>query len=189
MKVQVGVSNRHIHLKKEDLKILFGEDFELVKVRDLNQPNQFVTGSKVTIETEKGKIENVRVIGDIREYTQVEISKTDAYTLGLNPPISESGDIENSEEIKVIGLNGTINIKGCIIADRHIHITSKQKEMFGYKNTDTVSVLIDGQKGGRIDNVHLKVSDPAYFELHLDTDDANAFLLKNNDLVEIIDYK
>lgn len=185
MKVILGVSNRHVHLTKEHLEKLFGEGFELTKVKDLNQPFQFMSSSKVSLKTEKSIIENVRVIGELREYTQIEISKTDAYKLGINPPVRASGNLEDSEEITIIGPVGEVTTKGCIIADRHIHITPKQKEMYGLK--DTVSVLVGGEKGGIISNVHLSVSDPAYYEMHLDTDDANAFLLKSGDVVEIID--
>jgi len=185
MKVVLGISNRHVHLTKEHLEILFGKGFELTKVKDLNQPTQFMSSSKVTLKTPKSFIENVRVIGELRDYTQIEISKTDAYKLGLNPPVRDSGDIDNSETITIVGPIGEINTTGCIIADRHIHITSKQKELYGL-NTEYVSVLIGGEKGGIISNVHLKVSDPAYYELHLDTDDANAFLLHNGDVLEIL---
>ena len=185
MKVSVGVSNRHVHLTKEHLEILFGKDFELTKVKDLNQPTQFMSSSKVTLKTDKSIIENVRVIGDLREYTQIEISKTDAYKLGLNPPVRESGDIQNSEVITIIGPVGEVTTNGCIIADRHIHITPKQKEMYGLN--DIVSVLVPGEKGGILSNVHLKISEQSYYELHLDTDDANAFLIKDGDILDILD--
>ncbi len=184
MKVVLGVSNRHIHLKKEHLEILFGKNYELKKIRDLNQPNQFVSDAKVTIKTDKGLLENVVIVGGLRDYTQIEVSKTDAIKLGINPPVRTSGDIKNSEIVTLIGPEGSIQTEGCIIADRHIHITPKQKEL--YELNDTVDILINSEKGGIISDVHLKVSDNAYYELHLDTDDANAFLLKNGDILEII---
>lgn len=182
MKVTVGVSNRHIHLKQEDLDILFG--CELTKRNDLNQPNQFASNEVLTIKTDKDEIKNVRVLGPVRNYTQIEISKTDAYKLGINPPVRTSGDLENSEEITLIGPNGSIKTNGCIIADRHIHMTKTDKEK--YNLSSAVKVKIDGEKKGIIE-VNIKTSDEAFFELHLDTDDANAFLLKNGDEVEIID--
>ena len=184
MKVVLGVSNRHIHLKKEHLEILFGKNYELKKIRTLNQPNQFVSDAKVTIKTDKGLLENVVIVGGLRDYTQIEVSKTDAIKLGINPPVRTSGDIKNSEIVTLIGPEGSIQTEGCIIADRHIHITPKQKEL--YELNDTVDILINSEKGGIISDVHLKVSDNAYYELHLDTDDANAFLLKNGDILEII---
>ncbi len=186
MKVIAGVSNRHVHLKKEHFEILFGKDFEINNIKNLNQPGQFVTDFKVGIKTNKDLIENVTVIGDIREYTQIEISKTDAYKLGINPPVRTSGDILNSEIVTLVGSKGELTTEGCILADRHIHITPKQKEYYGFGNIDKVDILVGGIKGGIISNVSFKVSEDAYFELHLDTDDANSHLIKNNDVLEII---
>ena len=136
---------------------------------------------------EKGEIEHVRVLGPFRSYTQVEISKTDAFKLGVNPPVRESGDVLGSEKITIIGTQGTLESKECcIIADRHIHILKEQAKMYNLDDVEEVSVMIDGEKGGIINHVKLRVSDSSYFEMHLDTDDANAHLVKNGDLVEII---
>lgn len=187
MKVTVGVSNRHVHLKADHLKILFGEDYILEKKKDLTQPGQFASTALVTLKTGKGIIDNVRVLGPTRNYTQVEISRTDAFKLGLNPPVRNSGDLDFSESITIIGPNGELNIKeGCIIATRHIHILPEQMKQYKLEGKETVSVRLNGEKGGIIDNVYLKVSDDAYLELHLDTDDANAHLVKNGDVAEII---
>ena len=187
MKVSIAISNRHVHLTQKHFNILFGEDCILEKKNDLSQPGQFASTLKVTIKTDKASIENVRIVGPIRSYTQVEISKTDAYKLGINPPVRDSGDLIGSEGITIVGPKGEIHIKeGCILASRHIHLMPSQIELYGLKGKDTVSVLLNGEKGGRIDNVHLKVSEKAYFELHLDTDDANAHLINNNDIGEII---
>lgn len=186
MKVVLGVSNRHVHLKKEHYQILFGADFEIENLKNLKQPGQFVTNYKVTIKTNKDKLENVTVIGDIREYTQIEISKTDAYKLGINPPVRASGDVLNSEVVTLIGPKGEVTTEGCIIADRHIHITPKQKEYYGFNDIDKVDILVKGVKGGIISNVAFKVSEDAYFELHLDTDDANSHLINNDDVLDII---
>lgn len=187
MQIQVGVSNRHVHLKKEDLDVLFGENYELSFYKELKQPGQYASKEKVTIKTEKGEIPNVRILGPIRNYSQVEISKTDAFKLGLNPPVRSSGDLEGSSHITLIGPKGILNLnEGCIIADRHIHITEKQMEEFGLKDLKEVSVKINGIKGGILNNVNLKVAENSYFELHLDTDDANSHLIKDGDVVEII---
>lgn len=184
MNIKIGISNRHVHLKQEDLELLFGISLE--KEFDLNQPHNFASTSYVDLVTEKSSIEHVRVLGEIRNYTQVEISKSDAYKLGLNPPVRTSGDLEDSELITIVGPKGSITLNCCIIADRHIHITEEEKERFGLN--DTVSIRIRGEKGGIFDNVHLKVSKESYFEMHIDTDDANAFLLQNDDEVEIINH-
>ena len=187
MNVTIGVSNRHVHLKQEHLEILFGKDFNLEIKNELTQQGQFASTSTLTIKTEKSEIENVRVLGPVREYTQVEISKTDAFKLGLNPPVRDSGDLKESEKIELIGPKGSIKLEeGCIIATRHIHITPQQVIDFGLENLKTVSVEILGEKGGIINNVSLKVAPNSYFELHLDTDDANAHLIKSGDIGRII---
>ena len=187
MKVSIGVSNKHVHLTEEHLKVLFGSDYKLEKLKEINQPGQYATTSLVTLKTEKSVIENVRILGPLRPYTQVEISKSDAYRLGLNPPIRDSGDLEGSSPITIIGPNGSVELKeGCIIPTRHIHILPSQVNMYRLEGRDIVSVKIDGEKGGIINNVHLKVSDEAFFELHIDTDDANSHLIKNGDIGEII---
>lgn len=187
MKVSIGVSNRHVHLTQDHLSILFGENYELEKKNDLTQPGQFASNSLVTIKTDKSEINNVRVLGPIRNYTQVEISKTDAYKLGLNPPIRNSGDLKGSSSITIVGPNGSVALEeGCIIASRHIHILPNQVKMYGLGGKETVNVKLNGEKGGIIANVYLKISDEAFFELHLDTDDANAHLIKNGDIGEII---
>ncbi len=186
MKVSVGVSNRHVHLNQEDLEVLFGKDYQLNNISNLNQPGQFKTDLVVTIKTEKSEIKNVRVLGPVREYTQVEISKTDAYKLGLNPPIRNSGDLEDSSKITILGPNGSLTKQCCIIANRHIHILPSQVKLYDLDNVGKVNVLIPGEKGGIITNVYLKVASQSFFELHLDTDDANAHLLKSGDIVEII---
>ncbi len=187
MKVSIGVSNRHVHLNEKDLQVLFGEGYELEKVRDINQPGQFAAKETVTILTEKGSIERVRVLGPLRPYTQVEISKTDAYKLGVNPPVRDSGDLEGSAPISIVGPVGRVDLdKGCIIASRHIHITPKQMELYGLEGITTVDVVLPGEKGGILNNVALKVSEASYFELHIDTDDANAHLVTSDDMAEII---
>ena len=187
MKVSVGVSNRHVHLKEEHLKILFGDDFKLEKKNDINQPGQYASTSVVTIKTDKNKIDKVRVLGPTRPYTQIEISKTDAYYLGLNPPIRNSGDLKGSSPITIIGPNGTLNLEeGCIIPTRHIHILPSQVKLYGLEGKEKVNVKLYGEKGGIITNVYLIVSDTSYFEMHIDTDDANAHLIKSGDIGEIL---
>ena len=185
MKITVGVSNRHVHLNENDYKLLFG-DIPLTKRNDLTQPGMYACNETVTIKGEKRSIENVRVLGPLRSYTQVEVSKTDAYSLGVNPPVRNSGDLEGAYPITIIGPKGEITRNACIIATRHIHVDSNIRKKFHLENIDKVKVSISGEKGGIIENVYLKDSEEAFFELHLDTDDANAHLLKQGDEVEII---
>lgn len=185
IKTTVGVSNRHVHLSEADFKALFG-DTTLTKLRDINQIGQFAANEVVCIKTDRNKIEKVRIIGPLRSYTQVEISKTDAYQLGINPPIRKSGDIKDSESITIVGPKGQITIQeGCIIANRHVHFTKEMATEFNLVDDQKILVKINTEKSGIIE-AFVKISDDAYFELHLDTDDANAFLLKNNDEVDLV---
>ena len=185
MKVNVGISNHHVHLSLDDYKILFGNK-ELGIRNKLNQPSQFASNLTVDVIGPKGKLENLVIVGPLRDYTQVEISKSDCFKLGINPPIRDSGDLHDASIVTIVGEKGQIEKKSAIIATRHIHVDSKireEKKLVGIKE---VSVKIGSEKSGIIEHVHLKDSESAYFELHLDTDDANAFLLKNSDEVEII---
>ncbi len=186
MEVTIGVSNRHVHLTKETYIKLFGNE-DIEKVRDLNQPGQFASNSFVDIKNGEKIIKHVRILGPFRDYNQVEISKTDSYTLKLDPPVRASGDIKGSSPITIVGPNGEITLsEGCIIAERHIHMLPKQAEMYGFEDKQTVSVILNGEKGGIINNVHIKVADESYFEMHLDTDDANAHMIKCGDIGTII---
>ena len=186
MKINIGVSARHVHLSERDFKELFGEN-ELTKYTDLTQPGQYACNEKVNLITEKGRINNVRVLGPLRNYTQVEISKSDSYVLGLNPPVRESGDLKGSENIKIEYKDKIIEVKECcIIADRHIHINEEDSLKYNLKDKQIVKLKVFGEKGGILDNVKVKVLKDAYFECHLDLDDANAHLIKSNDVGEII---
>jgi len=185
--VPVGISARHVHLTKEDLEALFGEGFELEFERALSQKGQFASKQKVTIRTEAGEFANVRVLGPVRKYTQIEISKTDAFKLKLNPPVRDSGDLANSEGITVIGPKGELKKEyGCIIPNRHIHLNTNDLERYKLDKNQIYQVKVKGEKGGILDNVHLKVDESFTFELHLDTDDANAFLIESGEKLEII---
>lgn len=185
MKVKVGVSNHHVHLNEQDYHLLFGND-EFTKKVDLNQPGEFASMQVVTIKGNKSEITNVRVLGPFRSYTQVEISKTDSYKLGVNPPLASSGCLDEACDITIVGPCGEITRKACIIANRHIHVDREILEQYNLKGINQVKVQVNGIKGGLLENVYLKETAKAYFEIHLDTDDANAFLLKQNDEVEII---
>ena len=183
MKITVGVSVRHVHLTNEDDNLLFDEPIkEKVKI---NQPGQFAAIQKVILKNGERILENVRIIGPQRPYTQVEISRTDAYYLKLNPPVRASGDLKDAEEITIIGPKGEITRKAAIIADRHIHITPEQRKQKKLTK-DIYNVKINGEKGGILYNVHIVEKEASYYEMHIDTDDANAHNIKQNDEVEII---
>ncbi len=185
MLVPVGISNRHVHVTKEDFETLFGIDKEMTIKVDLKQPKNYACEETVTIKTEKAEIKSVRLLGPFRDYTQVEISGTDARNLGINPPVRTSGDINGGAVITIIGTNGSVEVSGCIIPQRHIHISSEDRKKFNLP--EVVSLKVEGEKGGIIGDVHIKEADEAFFEVHLDTDEANAFRLQNNQNLEIIE--
>ena len=185
MNVTVGISNKHVHLTEEDYKLLFGDTpFEVRN--ELKQPGMFASTLTVSITGPKRTIDNVRVLGPHRSYTQVEVSKTDSYTLGVNPPVRDSGDLDDAEEITITGPLGSITRRAWIIATRHIHVNDEIRKVHGLEGIKKVSVRKVGEKGAILNDVHLKDMDQSYFELHLDTDDANALLLNQDDELEII---
>ena len=185
--VVIGASNRHIHLSQKDLEILFGKDYKLSKMKDMKQPGQFATNEKVDIIGPKGKFTGVRIIGPIRKETQVEISITDSFKLGLTPPIRQSGDLEGTPGIKIVGPKGEIEIpKGVIVAGRHIHMPKYIADIRGYKDGEIVKVETYGERKIIMCNVVLRVSDRMAKEMHIDVDEANAAGLKNDDYVKII---
>ena len=186
MKINVGVSARHVHLTSEDLKILFGENYELTKKVDLSQPGQYACNEQVTLIGMKGSIQRVRILGPERKQTQVEISKTDSFLLGINPPVRNSGDLSDAAEITIMGPNGKITKNAAIIASRHIHATQKDAKKYGFEGKEFVSLKVNGEKGGILKNVYVRIDDNFSYEAHLDTDDANAFLLKQGQEVELI---
>lgn len=130
--INVGISNRHIHLSEADKTTLFGENYKLTKLKDLKQPGQFACNETVTIKGPKGEIEKVRVLGPERKQTQVEISQSDSIKLGISAPLRESGDLAASSPIAVIGPKGSLKLEeGAIIALRHIHMSASEAEKFG----------------------------------------------------------
>jgi propanediol utilization protein len=187
MEIKVGVSARHVHLTQRDLNILFGEGYNLTKYKDLVQSGQFASNEVITIKTDKGSFDNVRILGPVRSYTQVEISKTDAYILGINPPIRSAGDLSNSETVTLIGPKGElIAYNSCIIADRHIHANKEDLEKYNLRAEEIVKIKVGGEKAGIMENVIVKAADSFRFELHIDLDDANAHLIKTGDIIEIV---
>lgn len=184
MKVLLGVSNRHVHLTEEDYKALFGDE-PLGKVKDLVQPGQFASDKKVTIKTPKRAYEGVRLLGPLRSYTQVEVSKTDSIGLGINPPIRNSGDLEGSETITIVGPKGEITKACCIIANRHLHITPEQRKELGLVGVEKVCAKVQSEKTTIFEDVWIKESPNFDLELHLDTDDGNGAFAKSGQEIEI----
>ncbi len=186
MEVNIGISARHIHLSKEDFKILFpGEELGVYK--EISQYPNFASDKKVTLKNGDRILENVRVVGPLRNETQSELSKTDCYYLRISAPLCNSGELEDAAEIEI--LNGDISIKRkcVIIQNRHIHMSYEDAEKYGYKDDQIVRVRINSKKGGIMDNVHIKLGERFNLELQLDTDDGNAFLIDRDTKGEILD--
>jgi len=185
--IPVGISARHVHLQPDHLEALFGKGYKLKKLKDLSQPGQFAAEETVTITGPRGSIAKVRILGPERKQTQVEISASDARTLGVPKVVRNSGDLEGTPGITITGPMGSVDIEsGVIVADRHIHMSPQDAEYFGVKNGERVRVRIPGPKGGIMDNVTVRVSDNYRLDRHVDTDEANAFLLKQGDLLELV---
>ncbi len=184
--IKIGVSQRHIHLSREDLDILFGKGYELTKLKPL-MGKEFAAKEVVTLVGASLKaIENVRVLGPVRKQTQVEISRTDTFLLKISPPVRPSGDIKGSERVVVVGPKGSIYLKeGVIIANRHIHMTPEVAKKNGVKDNDYVDVMVEGIKPTKFYDVQIRVRDDFNVEMHIDTDDANSAGLRNGDRVTI----
>ncbi|MGN0492638.1 MAG: phosphate propanoyltransferase [Acutalibacteraceae bacterium] len=189
--IPVGISNRHIHLSREHIDILFGAGYQLTPLKELSQPGQFACKEVLTIVGPSLRpIENVRVLGPERSDSQVEISRTDSYTLKVKPPVRESGKIAGSASVSIIGPKGIVTLKeGCIIANRHIHMSTEDGERFGVKDNSYVTVDVNSERRTRFYDVQVRVSDKFRLEMHLDTDDANAAALKNGDKVKIVNIQ
>ena len=187
--IPVGISNRHIHLSREDLDTLFGKGYELTPIKDLSQPGQYACKELLTIIGPSMRpIENVRVLGPIRKESQVEISVTDSFVLKVKPPVRESGSLAGSAPITIIGPKGIVTLKqGCIIANRHIHMSPADGARFGVKDGDYITVdAFSGTKRTRWFDVQVRVSDKFCLEMHVDTDDANAVGFKNGSTVTMV---
>lgn len=175
--IPIGISNRHIHLSEKDFKILFPNS-EITVHKWLYQPGFFAAEQTVTLKGPKSSIENVRVLGPLRKESQVEVSLTDARTLGINVPIAMSGDLKNASDITVQTKDSEIEVKGAIAAKRHIHMNALEAKELGVVNHESVKVSLGSNDRRTIyDDVIIRVSDEVILEMHLDTDEANAAML------------
>ncbi|MDF2035855.1 phosphate propanoyltransferase [Cytobacillus oceanisediminis] len=176
--IPMAVSARHCHLSQSDLEILFGTGYQLTKKADLSQPGQFAANETITIAGPRGSLEKVRILGPARNMTQVEVSRTDSIKLGLKPPLRESGNIEGSSPVTLIGPKGSLYKKeGLIIAQAHIHMAPEDAEAFGVKNGEYVKVEAEGERPISFGNVLIRISPRYRLEMHIDTDEANAGLI------------
>lgn len=185
--VPVGVSNRHVHVSQASLERLFGSGYELQKVRDLSQPGQFAAAEMVTIVGPKRSIENVRILGPARSLTQVEISRSDGFTLGVHPPVRLSGHIEGTPGITIVGPRGEIHInEGLIVAARHIHMTPADAERFGVEDGEVVAVRAETPRPVVFQDVLIRVRDDFALDFHIDIDEANAAFLNTGDVATVL---
>jgi len=186
-KVQVSLSNKHLHLKALDIEALFGKGHELTVFKALAQPGQYACEEKVDIAGPKGVLKGVRVLGPARPETQVEISLTDARSIGIKVPVRESGKLAGSPGCKLIGPAGEVELEyGVIAALRHIHLSTAQAEEAGVKNKEIVSLKIEGERGLILNNVLVRCGDEHHKEVHLDTDEGNAAECVPETVAEII---
>lgn len=186
--VQVGVSNRHVHLSSEDLEILFGTGYQLTHIKDLMQPGQYACAETVTIKGSKGAIEGVRILGPVRAASQVEISFTDGFKLGVAAPVRESGKLQDAQEITIENpkTGAKITRTSAIAALRHVHLSEEYAEKYGLRDKQMVSVEFTTERGLVFNNVLLRVSKDFVPEMHLDTDEANSGGIQNGDYGRII---
>jgi putative phosphotransacetylase len=187
IKIIVEVSARHAHLSKQDFEGLFGREKRLTQMKPLFQDGQFASWEWVTIKTAKAQIPHVRVLGPLREKTQIEISMTDAYTLGIEALVRQSGDLEGTPGLSLLSHDKEIETKGgVILTQRHIHASSLDAKKYNLKNGQIVSVKIGGGRSLTFNNVAVRVKEDYVWRFHIDTDEANASGLKSGDETEVI---
>lgn len=187
--VLVEISARHVHVSQEDLETLFGKGYELTVKKELSQPGQFACEERVKVIGAKGEFPAVSILGPVRKETQVEVSLTDARSIGVQAPVRESGDLEGSGACKLVGPAGEVELeKGVIAAKRHIHATTADAEKMGLENGEIVSVEIPTANGRNLTfgDVVVRVSDSYALAMHIDTDEANAAGMTPNTIGTVI---
>ena len=185
--VPIGISNRHIHLCEKDLNVLFGHEYKLSKIKDLYQPGQYACKETLTICGPKGAIEKVRILGPLRQKTQVEVLLGDCFKLGISPKARLSGELNNTPGITLIGPKGSVQIReGTIVAQRHIHMSFKDAEKFGVHDGQIVSIEFNNLRGGIYNNVAVRVNNKSALECHIDIEEANAMCIKGDSKVRIV---
>ncbi|AKF11771.1 acetate/propionate family kinase [Sandaracinus amylolyticus] len=182
--IPVGVSVRHVHLSRADCDALFGPGYELTKKRDVTQPGQYVTRETVDLVGPKGEIRRVAIINPLRKQTQVEVARTDAITLGVSPPLRESGKLEGTPGLTLRGPAGSVEIpSGVILAHRHVHMSPDEARDFGVNDRDVIKVRVDGDREMTMGDVIVRVHPEFTLDMHVDTDEANAAGLTSDSVV------
>ncbi len=182
MEIIIGISNRHAHLTQEQVEILFGKGYELTLFRNIRQQDDFVANEKVQVIGSKGSLKDVRIVGPVREKAQIEMTLTNARTIGVEGNLRISENVEGTQGVKLIGPAGEYTLpEGVIVAKRHVHLSPQEAEHLNLKEGDQVSVKTEGERSLTFHNVVIRI-DPLYtLELHLDTDEANAAGVKHGD--------
>jgi putative phosphotransacetylase len=185
--VPVAVSNRHVHLSREDADLLFDPGCELIPEKDLVQPGQYATALRVSLVGPKGRIDGIRVLGPIRSATQMEITVTDAYRVGIDAVLRMSGDIASSSSARMESDSGSVEIaEGVIVAARHLHMSDRQADAYRLNDGDVVRLRYAGPREVIFGNFVVRSGADHELEAHIDTDEANAALIGNDALLEIV---
>lgn len=173
--IPVEVSARHVHLTREALDVLYGTNYELKRKRDLSQPGQFLSEERVKLVTARGQIANVGILGPLRKEVQVELSMTDARTLGVDAPICLSGDLAGAADVLIVGPKGVVTAReSAIVAKAHVHMTPADAERYGVKDKEHVSICLGEERSLTLNDVIVRVSNDSALAVHIDYDEANA---------------
>jgi len=188
LRIPLGISNRHIHLTSKTFHQLFGEKADFESMRPLYQPGEFASVHTLTVVGPKLRsIPGVRILGPLRNYDQVEVSLTDAIFLGIDPPVTNSGNLKEAAPLTLVGPNGSVYLEKCaIVANRHLHMTTNDAARLGVKEGDYCRVRIGGDKPTVFENVLVRTNDNWKLQIHLDTDDANAANVREEAFVEFL---
>lgn len=185
--VPVNMSNRHAHISKEHLEILFGEGHELTKMKDLSQPGQYACDEKIDVVGPKSTLKGVRILGPVRPETQIEISVFDARTLGVDAVVRASGSINETPGCTIVGPKGQVTLeKGLIVAARHIHMHTDDAPKYGVKDRDIVAVRVGGERSVVFENVMVRVHPDFALDMHIDIEEGNAAGIQNGAQGELI---
>nr|WP_164509528.1 ethanolamine utilization phosphate acetyltransferase EutD [Loigolactobacillus jiayinensis] len=172
---EIEASGRHVHLDRATIDLLFGVGYQLTPKKWLSQPGQYASEERVDVKGPKGELKNVAILGPERNQSQVEISLTDARLIGIKAPIRESGHLESTPGVTLINGSQSVDLDtGVIVAQRHIHMTYEDAELFGVKNGDVVQVRASGARPLIFDGVVVRISDKFATYMHIDFDEANA---------------
>lgn len=182
--IPVGISARHVHLSKNDVETLFGRGQNLSFFKALSQPGQFAANETVELVGPKGTIKKVRVLGPERSQSQVEVANSDLRTLGVNAPVRNSGDLHNTPGLVLRGPKGEVKLlEGVIVPERHVHMSIEDAARFQLEDGDLIKVFVQGPKGGTLEQIKVRVKASYALDLHIDTDDSNAFGLTQGQML------